>query len=76
MAKKDVIEVVDVRDAIMEHLKEIERNLNWLATKTGILYSTMYSIFVQKTFNPTQEKMDSINKVLGTEFKTNKEQAI
>lgn len=59
----------DVRDAIAEHMKSIERNWNWLAGKTGIPYATLYSIFVKRNFNPNNEKLDLINTVLGTDFK-------
>jgi len=58
----------DLRDDIMLHLEDIERDLAWLSRKTDINYATLYSIFKQKTFNPTQEKLDLINGVLETSF--------
>lgn len=68
MSEEKVIEY-DVRDAITEHMKLIERNWNWLSGKTDIPYATLYSIFVQRNFNPSPEKVALINKVLGTDFK-------
>lgn len=62
-------EVVDVRDTIVNHLEQIERNLNWLAIKTGYNYNTLYSIFVQKTVQLSDEKLNTINSVLKTKFK-------
>lgn len=61
-------EVFDVRDDVMVHLGEIERNLNWLATKTGYSYDTLYSIFKKKSFELTDKRLKKINKVLGTKF--------
>lgn len=60
--------VIDVRDSINEWLIDNDRTLSWLQKKTDIPYGTLYSIFVQKNFNPNKEKLDKINKVLGTEF--------
>lgn len=68
MGKKEK-EVVDVRDTIVNHLEQIERNLSWLATKTGYNYNTLYSIFVQKTVQLSDEKLNTINSVLKTKFK-------
>lgn len=59
---------IDVRDSINEWLVDNDRTLAWLQKKTDIPYGTLYSIFVQKNFNPSQEKLDVINEVLGTEF--------
>jgi len=58
----------DIRDEIPDYLKEIERDLAWLQRKTEIPYSTLYSIFVQKTFGLNQERLDIINEVLETSF--------
>lgn len=60
---------IDVRDAIMEHIKADDRNLAWLCTKTGINYNTAYSTFVQKIINLTDEKLKTINELLGTDLK-------
>lgn len=66
MGKKDVL--TDVRDLILKKLKEIERNLNWLSRKTDISYGTLYSCFIQKTFQLSQENLDKINNTLQTDF--------
>lgn len=62
-------EIIDVRDAIMEHIKADDRSLAWLAEKTGINYNTAYSTFSQKVIKLTDEKLSKINEVLGTDFK-------
>lgn len=59
---------IDVRDSINEWLVDNDRTLAWLQKKTDIPYGTLYSIFIQKNFNPNKEKLDKINKVLGTDF--------
>ena len=56
------------RQVIWDYLKEIERDLGWLAKKTDIPYATLYSIFVQKTFNLNKERLEKINEVLETNF--------
>lgn len=66
MAEK---EVADVRDDIMVHLTEIERNLRWLCRKTGHNYNTMYSTLVQKLIELSDDKLQEINQVLKTKFK-------
>ena len=58
----------DVRDDILYHLKAIERPLSWLSSKTEINYSTIYSVLRQRTFKFSQENLNKINKVLGTNF--------
>lgn len=55
--------------AILNHLKEIKRPLSWISENTDIPYGSVYSIFVQKTMELTKEKLDKINKGLGTDFK-------
>jgi hypothetical protein len=59
----------DVRDEIMEYLKTIERNLRWLSTKCEYNYNTMYSTFVQKVIELSEDKLQKINSVLKTKFK-------
>lgn len=61
--------VEDIRDKILEHLKNDDRNLKWVSDKTEIPYSSLYSIFVQRIFNLNQERLDLINALLGTKFK-------
>jgi hypothetical protein len=61
----------DVRDAILLHLDEIERNLSWLSEKTEIPYPTLYSVFKQKHFALSDRNLDKVNNVFGTDFKNN-----
>jgi len=61
----------DVRDAILLHLDEIERNLSWLSEKTEIPYPTLYSVFKQKHFALSEKNLKKINNVLGTDFTNN-----
>jgi len=58
----------DVRDEIMDWLKENERNLHWLSGKCMYNYNTMYSIFVQKIIKLSNKRLNVINIVLGTKF--------
>lgn len=64
-AKKSVIEV-DNRDLILQHLKEIERDLAWLSRKTEIAYGTLYSCFTHRLFKISEDNLKKINNVLGT----------
>jgi len=64
---------VDVRDDIMIHLSEIERNVNWLAIKTGYSYNTLYSYLKKKSFELTDTRLKKINKVFGTKFNNTKQ---
>ena len=48
----------DYRHDIMESLEKADRNLNWLSKKTSIPYSTLYSIFVHKIYNLTEEQKE------------------
>lgn len=59
---------IDVRDTIMDYLKEIERDLAWLSRKLDIPYGTLYSTFVHKIIKLSQEKLDRINLLLETDF--------
>lgn len=60
---------VDVRDTIVSYIKEdLERPLNWITKKTNIPYGTVYSTFVQKVMDLSQENLDKINKAFNTEF--------
>lgn len=61
MAEK---ETLDVRVIVMDKLAKMERSLRWLHKKTDIPYSTLYSIFVQKIYTPSDENLTKINKVL------------
>lgn len=62
----------DVKDEILSYLKEIDRPLAYLSDKADIPYSSVYSIFRQKTFALSQENLDKINAALNTEFTFNK----
>ena len=61
----------DVRDAILLHLDEIERNLSWLSEKTEIPYPTLYSVFKQKHFALSEKNLTKINSVLNKDFQIN-----
>lgn len=61
--------IVDTRELIKDHLKEIVRPLKWLSTVTDIPYGTIYGIFEQDTMDLTQDRLDKINTGLGTDFK-------
>ena len=59
---------VDVRDKIVEHLKNDDRSLLWLHEKTKIPYGTIYSCLTQRLFKLSDDNKKTINEVLGTEF--------
>ncbi len=56
---------IDIRDALMQNLKELDRDLAWLQRQTGIPYSTLYSICVQKVMYLDGERLDTIREVPG-----------
>lgn len=58
----------DVRDLILKHLEEDERDLAWLQRKTKIPYGTLYSCFKQRLFKISAGNLLRINKALGTNF--------
>ena len=62
--KKEISSV----DKILLHLKSDQRTLKWLSLKTEIPYSTLYSIFKHRIVKLSTDKLDKINKTLGTEF--------
>ncbi len=67
-----VKQVVDVRDKILTHLEEIRRPLSWISDRDGntdIKYSSIYSMFIQRTYSISQENLDKINEFLETDFK-------
>ena len=66
-AKKAVVET-DNRDLILEHLKDIERDLAWLSRKTEIAYGTLYSCFTHRLFKISEDNLNKINTVLGSSF--------
>jgi hypothetical protein len=57
------------RVEILNHLKRIKRPLTWLTVVTDIPYGTLYSVLKLKSLELTQERLDKINKGLGTDFK-------
>ena len=61
-------QVTDVRDDILQYLKEIERPLAYLSDKADIPYSSVYSIFKQRTFSLSQENLDKINTAFTKDF--------
>lgn len=65
----NVKKAVHPKDSIRKHLKDIYRPLKWLSQITDIPYGSIYSIFVHESMELTQERLDKINKGLGTSFK-------
>lgn len=63
------MEVLDFTVKVSDELKKQERNYKWLSRKTNIPYATIYSIFIQKTFKASKEKVALINIALGTSFR-------
>jgi plasmid maintenance system antidote protein VapI len=61
-------EKVDVRDLIMEHLKQDDRTVAYLEKKTGLSYAHLYYVFVKKERDLTDDNLIKINEVLGTDF--------
>ena len=62
------MEQLDFPSLVNSELEKQERNYNWLSKKTGIPYATLYSIFSQKIFKASNEKVQLINNALGTSF--------
>ena len=60
---------MDVTEKIINHLKEIDRTLGWLAKMTEYNYNTLYSALVKKSMKLTDERLQKINWILGTKFK-------
>lgn len=65
MATKEKLAITEL---IMQHLKKEERTLAWLSRKSDIAYGTMYSIFVHQIVSLSEDKLEKINKALGTAF--------
>lgn len=68
MASKKAVIERDKRDLIRDHLEEIERDWAWLSRKTDIPYATIYSCFVQRLFKVSEDNLDKINELFGTDF--------
>ncbi len=62
---------IDIRDEIVGWLEDNERDLAWLSRKTGIVYSTLYSCFIQRLFKISEDNLIKINEALATDFKLN-----
>jgi len=59
---------LDIRDAIIDHLKKDDRKLAWLAKKSKLSYGHLYFVLVKKERDLTDENKKEINKILGTDF--------
>lgn len=68
--KKEI--AVDIRDVILEHLAELERDLAWLSRKTEIPYATLYYCFVRKQFKVSSVNLGKIKQFL-PDLKSEKE---
>jgi hypothetical protein len=68
MAAKKTLIPEDNRKRVLDHLKEIERDLAWLSRKTGIKYATLYYCLVREQFNITLASLEKINTALDTNF--------
>lgn len=74
---KEILESVDVRQQILDYLKDDDRSLLWLHDKiekavgenNKIPYGTLYSCLHQKLFKVSDENLRIINETLGTDFK-------
>lgn len=58
----------DVRDLIMDKMEDDGRTLTWLAEKIDVNYNTLHSCLIKKTFSLSEERLDKINELLGTDF--------
>jgi hypothetical protein len=58
----------DPRELIIKKLEEEERTLAWLSRKTGIPYGTLYTCFVHKVYQVSEDNLIKINTALGTDF--------
>ena len=65
------MEKENVKDLILLHLEAEERPLAWLSRKTEIPYPTLYSIFVQRIMNLSDDNLAKVNKAMGTDFTNN-----
>ena len=63
--KKDNL---NAKDKILLYLEQEERNMAWLARKTGIPYGSLYSILIHRIMALSDTHLKKINKALGTEF--------
>ena len=61
-------EKIDLRDAILLHLEQIERPMSWLSDKADIPYPTIYALLKQRTFAISDRNLAKINRALDTDF--------
>ncbi len=66
MAKQKVL--TDVRDLILEKMKDEGRTLTWLSKKTEIPYGTLEACLKRKMFSLSQSNLDKINSALKADF--------
>lgn len=74
---KEILEPVDVRDQILQYLKDDDRSLLWMHDKikdrfgedNRIPYGTLYSCLHQRLFKMSDDNLRIINETLGTDFK-------
>lgn len=59
---------IDVRDLIMEKMKDEGRSFSWLSKKTGIPYNTLYACIMRKSFSINQDNLSRINSALNTNY--------
>ncbi|MCB2297071.1 helix-turn-helix domain-containing protein [Clostridium tagluense] len=53
-----------IKVKVMDILNKKERNINWLAKKAGIGYSTIYNFSLSKTSAVNYEILEAVCKVL------------
>ena len=61
-------EKTNVKDEILLHLEKEERNMAWLARKTGIPYGSLYSILVHRIMVLSDAHLEKINQAMETDF--------
>lgn len=60
---------IDILDEIVAKVKSMDRNLSWLSRESGIEYNTLYATLKKRLIKLTPERLELINKTLGTDFK-------
>lgn len=66
---QETIQAEDARSLIMDKLNSEGRKFSWLCKEIGVPYGTMYAILVHKIVKLSDDKLEKINSVLGTNFK-------
>lgn len=62
------VEKIDLRDTIVAELKRQERSMSWLERNSTLTYTMIYPCLVEKRVKLNQDKLDAINKALGTYY--------